>query len=51
MLFFNLLAIISILFALSAIMLDFSIATIEILARYRMLCNFLAIYNCDTHML
>ena len=34
------LAIILILFAFSALLLDFSIATIDILARYRMLCKF-----------
>ena len=34
-----LLGIVLILFAFSALLLNFSIATIEILARYGMLCN------------
>ena len=40
-LFSALLAIILILFAFSALLQDFSIVTIEILARYGMLCKFL----------
>ena len=40
MFFSALLDIILMLFAFSALLLGFSITTIEILARYRMLCNF-----------
>ena len=36
---------------MNGILLDFSIATLEILARYGMLCKFKAIYNCNTHMI